>query len=406
MDGGDGNDSLTVTMTGNAVGNVTLLGGTGADSFAVRGEPNAQGAVTATGGPGQDSYLAANLIALTSYTVTDFAAGAGGDFIDLSNLVGQFNTSRNPFSTGQMALVQSGDDTLVSFSLAGDASDLHTILRLQDTRAGELTAANFSGAADPQAIATPSSILGEHHTRHVAGTSANDVLTGSAGNDFIDGGAGNDTLVGLDGWNLLRGGAGNDKFVVGTELNHLSGGAGNDTAVFQGKYYDYDIRFGQLGAEVQHRTQLQNQAMMDGIERLAFADTGFAFDTSGEAGQIYRLYVAAFKRVPDQVGMGYWLSRSDNGASLVQMAHEFMSSPEFSSSLGGAVGDANVVTALYNNVLRRAPDAGGMAFWTDLLGRKVVSLGEVLVSFSESQEFQADVADLIGASIQYVPFNG
>jgi serralysin len=40
-----------------------------------------------------------------------------------------------------------------------------------------------------------------------------------------------------------------------------------------------------------------------------------AIDIDGTAGQLYRLYSAALGREPDEVGMGYWISRMDNGTS-------------------------------------------------------------------------------------------
>ncbi|MDD5363690.1 MAG: type I secretion C-terminal target domain-containing protein, partial [Gallionellaceae bacterium] len=61
------------------------------------------------------------------------------------------------------------------------------------------------------------------------GTSGNDALIGSNGDDRIYGYAGDDTLSGGDGNDLLRGGAGNDTLSGGAGNDILIGSAGNDT---------------------------------------------------------------------------------------------------------------------------------------------------------------------------------
>jgi len=64
------------------------------------------------------------------------------------------------------------------------------------------------------------------------------------------------------------------------------------------------------------------------------------------------------------------------------------------------------VTHLYSNVLHRAPDAGGAAYWLDLLDQHRITAADALASFSESAE---NVAALVGATqngISYIPYAG
>jgi Ca2+-binding RTX toxin-like protein len=58
----------------------------------------------------------------------------------------------------------------------------------------------------------------------------NDVITGSADDEFIYGGAGDDTLDGGGGSNLLVGGSGNDRVIFRSGLVYADGSSGNDTA--------------------------------------------------------------------------------------------------------------------------------------------------------------------------------
>lgn len=102
-------------------------------------------------------------------------------------------------------------------------------------------------------------------------------------------------------------------------------------------------------------------------------------------GKVYRLYQAAFNRKPDAGGLDYWLSRLNTDLTLRQIAAEFVASPEFVAMYGASIDNAAFVTLLYANVLKRTPDAGGLAFWVGQMNGGVPRT-EVLVQFSESQE--------------------
>lgn len=79
---------------------------------------------------------------------------------------------------------------------------------------------------------------------------------------------------------------------------------------------------------------------------------------------VLRLYRAFFDREPDIEGAYYWLSQHEYGvATLEDMAWGFGNSEEFERRYGGAVGDRQFLEIVYGNVLGRAPDAPGMAYW-------------------------------------------
>ena len=108
------------------------------------------------------------------------------------------------------------------------------------------------------------------------------------------------TLVGNAGANRLTGGAGNDT---------LDGGAGLDTAVFSGSKAGYTLTRTSSGMTA--ASAADGTDALINIERLQFTDKTLAFDLDGNAGQAYRLYQAAFDRVPDQGGLGYWIDEMD-----------------------------------------------------------------------------------------------
>jgi hypothetical protein len=219
------------------------------------------------------------------------------------------------------------------------------------------------------------------------GSDSADTLAGSAGDDKLDGGAGND---------LLHGGAGTDILI---------GGAGRDTATYDGKRSDYKLSHDAAGWHVaDQRSGGDGSDMLQGVERLRFADGAVALDLDGVAAQAYRIYRAAFDRVPDQAGLGYWIDRLDHDASLLGVADGFARSQEFADLYGSAPSNADIVNRLYHNILHRDPDPEGFKYWVGILDNKQAPLHYVLAFISESAENQEAVAEVIGNGIAYTPY--
>lgn len=118
------------------------------------------------------------------------------------------------------------------------------------------------------------------------------------------------------------------------------------------------------------------QAMMAGFLESAECDD--------KTHAVVRLYQAFFLRRPDFSGYRYWTGRRRGGYPLTAIADAFARSPEFVDRYG-ALSNGDFVDRIYRNVLGRAPDAAGKAFWTDKIngGR---SRGTVMVQFSDSPE--------------------
>jgi hypothetical protein len=101
--------------------------------------------------------------------------------------------------------------------------------------------------------------------------------------------------------------------------------------------------------------------------------------------QITRLYLAYFQREPEASGLAYWRSVANSGVGLAAISDVFAASAEFVDTYG-ALDDGQFVDQVYANVLGRAPDAGGMGYWTGQLANGVTR-GQVMLAFSESAEF-------------------
>jgi Domain of unknown function (DUF4214) len=141
---------------------------------------------------------------------------------------------------------------------------------------------------------------------------------------------------------------------------------------------------------------------MTHVERLKFDDAALAFDTSGNAGQTYRLYQAAFNRTPDIGGLSDWIRGMDAGLTLQQVASGFIDSTEFNNLMGVNATDTQFVDMMYANVLHRTPDSVGYDYW---LGKMQGGMTRetVLIGFSESAENQAALIGVIDDGIAYLP---
>ena len=128
-------------------------------------------------------------------------------------------------------------------------------------------------------------------------------------------------------------------------------------------------------------------------------DVSATIDLHGSAAQAYRLYQAALDRAPDSGGLSAHTDALQHGLSLHDDALSFINSVEFGVKFGTNTSDQAFVTALYNNVLDRAPDAVGNVNWLNALTNHTLDRASVLIGFSESLENHAKVDPAITAGI-------
>lgn len=103
--------------------------------------------------------------------------------------------------------------------------------------------------------------------------------------------------------------------------------------------------------------------------------------------QILRLYRAAFGRSPDATGFQFWVDAYINDARpLLLIATEFTASDEWATLYGTDPTAEELVEALYQNVLERPGEAGGVTFWVGELESGRRDLAQVLVEFTDSDE--------------------
>jgi len=230
--------------------------------------------------------------------------------------------------------------------------------------------------------------------------------TGMGRDIVIEAGAGDDaiTLIGGGGWLHASAGAGNDVIRLKGDGHWVDGGTGFDTVIMDVARADATVMAGDGAGSFYVFDALGNFSELVNVERLVFTDATVALDIDGSAGQAYRLYQAAFNRTPDDSGLSFWIDAMDRGERLDAVAHNFMASDEFVKAYGANPSNTELVTRFYENILQRKPDAGGLAYWTDILDSKAATAAQVLASISESEENQIALIGVIGDGFTFTPY--
>ena len=77
---------------------------------------------------------------------------------------------------------------------------------------------------------------------------------------------------------------------------------------------------------------------------------------------------------------------SDPLISYKDVSQNFVDSPEFSAIAAPEASSDVFTSALYQNVLGRAPDASGLVYWTSQLDSGAQDRADVLMGFANSPE--------------------
>ena len=290
------------------------------------------------------------------------------------------------------------------------------------------TGATFAGTARDDLL------RGRNGNDSISGLAGHDTLRGEGGDDTLIGGAGNDVFHDGLGDDLVQGGDGDDTWYADSGTDRFEGGAGSDTVVIdlrartpQNFVVELDFETGDSGARGiatlrDSYSDVENFTLLGDYDAdaLGSADgnrlsTDLGDDTlvgrggndtlSGGAGDdliygdlrevsllgdagpvVYRVYQATLDRTPDRAGFLDWSERLFDGAiDQTSLVGGFIASPEF-QTVYGALSDSEFVELLYQNILGRPSDAGGLAHWTGQLGNGT-SRESVVLGFSNSPEF-------------------
>jgi len=320
-----------------------------------------------------------------NYTVRATATDDAGNVSAASATI-SFNVDATaPFKPTSTVTLEDGGNQPV-FKGTGDAGTTIQLVRLGPNIEIARTVVKADGTWQIDSAALPN---GSYTVAAVSVDAADNATSADARLDFTI----NSSL------NLL-GNANANRFTPGEGNNAIDGGAGMDTVVYGGTRSNFTIERGVYGVTVTDKSGKLGTDNLINVERIQFGDKMVALDVDGSAGEVYRLYRAAFDREPDQGGLAYWIKALDTGSyTLNDIARMFLADREAQALYASDPSDTNFVTKLYAHVLHRPAEGAGFDYWVN--GLKLVSRAEVLAFFSESPENQAQVIGQISNGIEY-----
>jgi len=265
-------------------------------------------------------------------------------------------------------------------------------------------------------------------------TSGDDILINSSRNDLIDGGRGTDTVTftgEFSDYSFTR----SSKFL---ELNdqRTDTNDGNDALenieyvqftdqtveeskvdivkTYSGNFSDYKFHNKGNG-----KYEIKTDSGYDDISGLplitftgeattsSFRNISAIVDIKGTFDQItglntddakmFRLYNAAFKRLPDAGGLKYWIGKYTSGENDDRtVAQSFLISDEFKERYGDNVSNSKYVETLYVNVLGRNYDQDGYNYWLGNLNNGIETRYELLLGFAEADENKTLFTEMTG----------
>ncbi|WP_031596917.1 DUF4214 domain-containing protein [Ferrovum myxofaciens] len=119
--------------------------------------------------------------------------------------------------------------------------------------------------------------------------------------------------------------------------------------------------------------------------------------TTATATDVENAYLAYFGRPADPEGMNYWL-----GQSIATMQAGFAASQEY-RTLYGNMTNKQVVTQVYSNLLGRAPDTGGLAYWVNQLNIGAATVSTIVTQMQANAE-GIDIATLANRFVYAIHF--
>ncbi len=203
----------------------------------------------------------------------------------------------------------------------------------------------------------------------------------------------------------------------------LTGGSGADSAVYAGKFTDYALTRSGAGYQLASVSAASNTDTLTNIDRLVFDNAVIALNLTGVAETdalarytaiAQKLYVAYFGRPADSNGLhnmveqfvaanvpvtstAAFIAAYGSNAAVKAIIDTFGNSAESTALYAGS--NRDFVTAIYANVLGRAPDAGGLAFWTGAIDNGSLGRGAAAMNILAGAESNTTAAGLVDAAL-------
>lgn len=137
--------------------------------------------------------------------------------------------------------------------------------------------------------------------------------------------------------------------------------------------------------------------MARGVEAKRELATGLVHSEPFAGRLVDDLYRRALNRRSDSSGRAYWLRQMNNDVTYEQIGTLFYGSGEYYERAGNT--NLAFVTSLYENILGRRPDAGGLDYWTGLMDSGRIGPIDVARLFYQSVESRRTRARLLYSQV-------
>ncbi len=433
VNGSGSTDNSTFTISGNSLKINTSPDFESKSSYSIRLQTD-----DGEGGTYQEAFtLSVNNLNETPSNIS-LSSSSFNENIESSSTVATLSASDPDSSdTHSYALViGSGDNDNSSFIIDGSSLKIKASPDYETKSSYNLRILTIDSGGETYAKAFTLSVndLNEF-VATISGTAGNDSLLSTSSNDFIDGGEGTDTVS-------ITGYFSNYSFTRSTDTLQISDQRttgttdGTDTLknieyiqfsdqtveeskvdvvkTYTGNFHDYKF-YDKGNGKYEIKTdsgydditgypslQFTGEATTSSFRDVsAIADIKGTFDQvtglNTDDAKMFRLYNAAFKRLPDSDGLKYWISQYSSGANDDRtIASSFLVSAEFKQRYGEDVTNAKYVETLYTNVLGRDYDQEGYNYWLGNLNNGTETRYELLLGFAESAENKALFTEMTG----------
>ena len=195
-----------------------------------------------------------------------------------------------------------------------------------------------------------------------------------------------------------------DVFTVRGGMNAIDGLAGVDTAVFPGDHSNYVVTLSPTGASVSDkRADGLGTISLENIEIIGFAThqdeasprldlrqiDGYLDLTDEQFEELIEIYIAYFNRAPDAMGLAFWSNAFSDGVPLEDISRMFIDQEETRSAYREDNSNVKFIAEVYDNVLGRAPDLDGLMFWKDALDAGTVTRDAFILEILEGVRAEA-----------------
>jgi hypothetical protein len=383
--------SMAVSMnsSGYSKGNTPIINGSAEAGSTVKVYINDQLVATAIAGA-DNLWTARSTVTLAdglNYRATATATDAAGN-VSAASTATTFHVDATPPAVPTLSGMLASDGNQPVFSGTGEAGSTIQIFDIDDSLEIGRTVVGADGRWQVNSPPLPNG----NYRVSIASLDKADNATASA----------NTLTMTINNPLNQTGDAANNTFTAAPGNAAIDGGGGRDTFVVNGVSDNFAIDRGVYGVTVFDKTGQTGTDNLINVERIKFNDTMVALDIDGNAGQIYRLYQAAYDRVPDQPGLKYWIDAMDTGNyTLTQISNFFIDQKETVDIYGANPSNRDFVYKLYNHVLHREPEPEGANWWIERMDANVVTRAQTLEFFSEGFENKAQVIGSIENGIEY-----